>query len=93
MLLNSSQDFLTNADLFSPDSRWSPRLSPELDVLSSGELLYFTSGFLTLQLEIQNYFSFLIRSNVSIKTSIFPQLAEIILADEFIGSKYQRKVQ
>ncbi len=67
-------------------------MSPDLDVWSSGELLYFTSGFLTLQLEIQNYFSYLAKSSYDVKTSIFSQITEDFLADELKKSKYVKEV-
>ena len=60
-----------------PDTRnikWSPRKQGAggmLDRRQSGQLLYFTSGFLTLQMEIQNYLSILGLGGSVIETSVF----------------------
>lgn len=45
----------------------------------SGQLLYFLSGFLTLQLEIQNFLASVGVGMLKIDTSILPQNSSIML--------------
>jgi ABC-type lipoprotein export system ATPase subunit len=57
-----------------PDTRnykWSPLKGRSISKLQSGQLLYFISGFLTFQLELQNYFSIYGLGGSVIKSDFF----------------------
>lgn len=67
-----------------PDTRnfiWSPRLDFPM-VAGAGEMLYFTSGFLSLQYEFQSFLNLLVNGDQYQRTQIFDQNSEEIKSSQ-----------
>ena len=67
--------------------RWDPVKENAFVSLDTGQLLYYTSGFLTLQHEIQNFFTTTFIGGTAIHKRIFDENSEKFQSQmEFIGS-------